>query len=492
VSEQYTGGRYQYDRGVRIAIIALTLIALTVAIAVYTPTLQYFGNEFNAGSSKVGPGLASVNYPNVVYVAVNTRYASLVGNALHMWTFGNLTIIEMVADSYAQVKQLASYPYVVSIYGYYQPAQVPEPISNALAFLTQSELEQSLNEAELANYDIIYNVSKLGPTDYPGNNITVCIIDTGIDYLDTDLSHAVWVLVSFTVTTSNGQPLVWINGVNGTLQQAWQVDQMIYAETGHYAWMDRFGHGTMVAGIIASSGVLSNGEYIGLTPGVRLVDIKAFNASGVASINTILNALEWVYNNAEKYDIRVCSFSWGVPVASNGNDPVSLATEQLVNEGIVVVVAAGNSYLFPYTINVPAVAPGVIAVGAWDPWLHEVAFFSSAGPAPNGEVKPDFVAPGVWVTSDIPTTVVSVMQEWALENMPQLIKQPGYMMDCGTSFATPYVAAMAVKAIQYYYDTYHRYPTPQQVKDILIQWSIPINAAGKDIFTGYGLVVGPH
>ena len=172
MSEQYTGGRYQYDRGVRIAIIALTLIALTVAIAVYTPVLQYFGNEFNAGSSKVGPGLASVNYPNVVYVAVNTRYASLVGNALHMWTFGNLTIIEMVADSYAQVKQLASYPYVVSIYGYYQPAQVPEPISNALAFLTQSELEQSLNEAELANYDIIYNVSKLGPTDYPGNNIT--------------------------------------------------------------------------------------------------------------------------------------------------------------------------------------------------------------------------------------------------------------------------------------------------------------------------------
>jgi hypothetical protein len=106
-------------------------------------------------------------------------------------------------------------------------------------------------------------------------------------------------------------------------------------------------------------------------------------------------------------------------------------------------------------------------------------------------VKPDFVAPGVWVTSDIPTTVVSVMQEWALENMPQLIKQPGYMMDCGTSFATPYVAAMASKqystttapttATQHHSSKGHTHPMEH-----------PNQRAGKDIFTGYGLVVGPH
>jgi len=130
VSEQYTGGHYQYDRGVRIAIIALTLIALTVAIAVYTPTLQYFGNEFNTGSSKIGPGLASVNYPNAVYVAVNTRYATSVADTahvLHMWTFGNLTIMEVIADSYAQVKQLASthtcFPYMVTT----NPHRYPNP-----------------------------------------------------------------------------------------------------------------------------------------------------------------------------------------------------------------------------------------------------------------------------------------------------------------------------------------------------------------------------
>jgi subtilisin family serine protease len=368
---------------------------------------------------------------------------------------------------------------------------VPEPLNNALAFLTRTELVNALNVAMHATYNVIYNVSRLSPADYPGNNITVCIIDSGIDYLNPDLRHAVWVLASFT-TTINGRPLVWIRGVNGTLEQAWSFDQFVFLETGHYAWMDRLGHGTMVAGIIASNGVLSNGLYMGLVPGVRLVDIKAFNESGVASIPTILSALEWVYNNAKALGIRVCSFSWGIPVASNGNDPVSLATEQLVNEGIVVVVASGNSYLFPGTINVPASAPGVIAVGAWDPWLHEVAFFSSAGPTASGEVKPDFLGPGVWITSDIPVTVVSEMQEFAMRYMPQLIKVPGYMMDSGTSFATPYVAGMAVKAIQYYYNTYHTYPTPSEVYQILINWSTPINVVGKDIFSGYGIVVGPH
>ncbi len=69
---------------------------------------------------------------------------------------------------------------------------------------------------------------------------------------------------------------------------------------------------------------------------------------------------------------------------------------------------------------------------------------------------------------------------------------PGYIMDSGTSFATPYIAGMAVKAIQYYYDTYHTYPTPSEVYQILVNWSTPINAVGKDIFSGYGIVVGPH
>ncbi len=411
----YTGGSDRYTRSAVVVLIMMAIIALITMVTFLSGVFSYIGIHYMAGTNKVDPSLESESYPTVVFIAIKTSDVGQLNtnDIIHEWLFGNLTVVEYVVDSYSEVLSLAKYPTILSIYGYAEPAMVPEPLGNALAFLTQTELVNALNIAEHATYDVIYNMSRLSPADYPGNNITVCIIDSGIDYLDPDLSHAVWVLASFTVTM-NGKPLVWIRGVNGTLEQAWSFDQFVFLETGHYAWMDRLGHGTMVAGIIASNGVLSNGLYMGLVPGVRLVDIKAFNASGVATIPTILSALEWVYNNARTFGISVCSFSWGIPVASNGNDPISLATEQLVNEGITVVVASGNSYLFPGTINVPASAPGVIAVGAWDPWLHEVAFFSSAGPTSSGEVKPDFLGPGVWVTSDVPVTVVSEMQEFAM------------------------------------------------------------------------------
>jgi hypothetical protein len=61
---------------------------------------------------------------------------------------------------------------------------------------------------------------------------------------------------------------------------------------------------------------------------------------------------------------------------------------------MIICNSAGNSGDEPWRhIGVPADAPGVIAVGAVQ---HDgsVASFSSAGPTPDGRIKPDLVAPG--------------------------------------------------------------------------------------------------
>jgi subtilisin family serine protease len=69
--------------------------------------------------------------------------------------------------------------------------------------------------------------------------------------------------------------------------------------------------------------------------------------------------------------------------------------------GIVPVFAAGNDGPNALSIHNPASYPEAIAVGATDD-LDQVATFSSRGPSPWGEVKPEVAAPGVQIRSSLP------------------------------------------------------------------------------------------
>jgi serine protease AprX len=83
-------------------------------------------------------------------------------------------------------------------------------------------------------------------------------------------------------------------------------------------------------------------------------------------------------------------------------DPIGAAINQAVASGITVVAAAGNEGSEPGTIAAsPGINPNVITVGALDSegtrerGDDHVAEFSSRGPTPDGQIKPDVVAPGV-------------------------------------------------------------------------------------------------
>ena len=125
---------------------------------------------------------------------------------------------------------------------------------------------------------------------------------------------------------------------------------------------DDNGHGTFVAGVCSGNGALSCGQYCGIAPQSNIIALKALNASGEASADKILNAMEWVYDNHSEYNIKIVCMSFGSdPLGFN--DPIMAGAEALWRAGIVVVAAAGNSGPEYQTIKSPGVSSQIITVG---------------------------------------------------------------------------------------------------------------------------------
>jgi serine protease AprX len=165
--------------------------------------------------------------------------------------------------------------------------------------------------------------------------------------------------------------------------------------------LDTFGHGTHLAGLITGRDPATG--FAGVAPGARLVSVKIAGSDGDTNLARVLAALDWIRRNhdAPGYNIRVVNLSLGVHGDDYRSDVLAWAVEQLWNEGIVVVAAAGNQGVFTRTLDMPADDPFVIAAGASDtrgtadPRDDRVADFSSR----SRYRAPDLVAPGTNIVS---------------------------------------------------------------------------------------------
>ena len=108
--------------------------------------------------------------------------------------------------------------------------------------------------------------------------------------------------------------------------------------------IDRFGHGTHIAGLIASNGATSERAYEGAAPEADLVSLKVAGWDGATDVTTVIAALRWVTSNHAKYGIKVVNLSWGTDGVQPAEvDPLDAAVARAWREGLVVVVAAGNT-----------------------------------------------------------------------------------------------------------------------------------------------------
>jgi serine protease AprX len=137
-------------------------------------------------------------------------------------------------------------------------------------------------------------------------------------------------------------------------------------------YLDTYGHGTHIAGIIAGRTPGADPAdadehpewFMGVAPGAGLVSVKVADNTGSVDVSQMIAAVEWVTEHAAELNIRVLNLSY-----SSGSylgylrDPLVAAVERAWQAGIVVVVAAGNDGNDALRLASPARDPYVIAVG---------------------------------------------------------------------------------------------------------------------------------
>jgi subtilisin family serine protease len=242
--------------------------------------------------------------------------------------------------------------------------------------------EEGVAEAEQVSPEVLgvtwgLNACKAPPSTRSGLGLKIAVLDTGFD-----LGHPEFAGRAFTTASFVGQPV-----------------------------QDLHGHGTHTTGTAcgpkAPAGPI---QRYGIAFGVRIFVGKVLTNSGSGTQAQVLAGMNWAVANR----CEVISMSLGGP----GGVALAYtsAGQAALNNGCLIIAAAGNAGPGPNTVGAPANSPTIVSVAAVDINLQP-ASFSSRG-------KVDIAGPGV-----------NVFSSWPRPTLHNTIS--------GTSMATPHVSGCA-------------------------------------------------
>jgi serine protease AprX len=250
-------------------------------------------------------------------------------------------------------------------------------------------------------FAVIPTAEKLSArSDFSGCGVTIAFLDSGfyphLDFVDR--------VVAFHDVTGDERSL-----------------EEIREPKGHH-W-----HGTQTVVSCAGNGSLSDGIYRGIAHKAELVLVKV-SAVGKINDESIAKGLEWVIENATRYEIRIVNISLGGDCdGPTSESRINQLIEDLVGLGVVVTVAAGNSS--ESRSMPPATAPSAITVGGYsdENQFESVGFdlyHSNFGTTADGIVKPEIVAPAMFVAAPILPGTVDYK---TAESLSLLANSPDYL-----------------------------------------------------------------
>jgi len=248
-----------------------------------------------------------------------------------------------------------------------------------------------------------------------GSGMVVAVIDTGVDYRHPDIAANMW--------TNPGETAG--NGVdddgNGFIDDVRGVD-FVGADARSPVIgndpLDRNGHGTHVAGIIAASG--NNGVgVIGVAWNAKIMALKGLDDSGNGLDTTLAPAILY----AAKNGADVINASWG---GQGHSQTIEEAIQFAYSVGVVFVSAAGNAGQDAWGYF-PANSPEAITVAAVGP--------------PTGSYCPSWSNYGTKI--DVAAPGVDILSLRAAGSTLGQVVADAYMRLDGTSMAAPHVAGLA-------------------------------------------------
>ena len=286
------------------------------------------------------------------------------------------------------IYQLASHPDVATI-----------SYNSVMEVVSDTEETNSSNTraitATIGEHLTRIKAEKAWELGYTGKDVVVAVLDSGVNTEHADLKDHLW---------------------NGNPQHGYNV-----VDPGQNPYDDR-SHGTHCAGIVCGDG--TSGVMTGVAPDAQLMSIKLYSDGSGLTVPRLVTGVQFAIDNGA----HILNISQGWLGATEANRQTLRTTfENLLKEGIVAVVAAGNDRgtidenPVPGNIRTPGDCPppwlhpdqtleggvsSVVSVGAVtydENNIPSIAAISSQGPVEwndypynpgMGLIRPDIVAPG--------------------------------------------------------------------------------------------------
>lgn len=220
---------------------------------------------------------------------------------------------------------------------------------------------------------------------------------------------------------------------------------------------DDNGHGTAVGCLLAGDGRFTPESRFGVAGTADVIALKAIGADGTGNVFGILEAMQWVYSNLERYSIKVLCMSLGSTPADQ-NDPLVLAAKVLWRSGITVVASAGNGGE-KEGVGAPGICREIITVGSVEKLPGGIVKRAPFSAYDISTGKPEVCADGM--------DVVCV----GIDGEPVTLS--------GTSVSAPLIAGVCCNILKK-----NRDYTPDKVKQVLLSSAISLNEIG----TGSGFI----